>query len=190
MMGFFFLHTSSQSSLHLPAPPLWLKLPLVSSRPPEGRQKEPALLCAHRKRVPVVLTRERGGGASSGGRSPLPHGGSWVLPCGERRFWPALPSSEGEGFSSPPAGTHGRLLAASSKGRVGIPARFWLVLGLQFIFSRSFVIFFMSKTLRVYLKLQDFIFILPYTLIDLTLLFLSSHALSFVCFSYSEIHAG
>lgn len=76
-----------------------------------------------------------------------------------------------------------------SKCRVGIPARFWLFVDLQLIFSQSFVIFFLSKTLCTYLKSQDFIFILPCTLIYLLHLFLSSHVHSVIWLSYSEIHA-
>lgn len=141
MTWLFFLRVSSRSCLHLPVLPPQLKMPLVSSHPPERRRKAPALICTHQKQIPVVQARKHWGSTGSEGRSLLPRGGSWMLPCGERRFWPASPSSEGEGFSSPPAGAHSRLLAASSKCRVGFPTRFWLLVGLQLIFYRSFVTF-------------------------------------------------
>lgn len=50
----------------------------------------------------------------------------------------------GRGFSSAPAGAYSQLLSVSSQCRVSIPARLWLAVGLQLIFSWGFVI-----TLRI-----------------------------------------
>lgn len=93
-MTFFFFFSSYILTKLLPSPCTASAGKNATSQN-EGKKRQCSSVPS-RLRFLLFWAQEHPGGDGDGGRSHLPCGRLWVLPCGERRSWPASLSLEGE----------------------------------------------------------------------------------------------